>query len=188
MFTPVRAARRRPRLRLATCRALAGWNVQAAGTAAPPKTRRDARFGVRLGSEPESKPLLFECDTSALPPRSGEQWAEPPEWAPKADGYPAASLQQREGDHVCVLGTNGAGKATLAAAMLARAGAAVVGRSPRPDETESVSFTDHERFVREHGGETVVRVLGGPNDAAVRQLIVQLGLYDCWPKRVEVLN
>jgi ABC-type molybdenum transport system ATPase subunit/photorepair protein PhrA len=99
----------------------------------------------------------------------------------------AVSLQQREGDHVCVLGTNGAGKATLAAAMLGHV-TAVTGRAPEPGETDSVSFADHERFVREHGCETVVKVLGGPNDAAVRQLIVQLGLYDCWPKRIEVLS
>lgn len=55
-------------------------------------------------------------------------------------------------------------------------------------ESASVSFADHEAFVEEWRGETVVRALGGANDAAVRQLVVQLGLYDCWPKRVEVLS
>jgi len=86
-----------------------------------------------------------------------------------------------------LVGENGAGKTRLALQLA----------ELHPAEaTGEISFAAHARFVRECGERHVIRVLqddgGGASDGAsdgvVRQLLVSLGLYDCYAKKVEHLS
>lgn len=105
--------------------------------------------------------------------------------------FEGAGYELRFGDHVLVMGGNGAGKSLFWQALAGRR-SLVEGKEdggkpkqPKGDVGGSkalmfMSFSMHERFLEQHGQRVVADVLGGASDPLARRLIVTLGLYPLW--------
>ena len=114
---------------------------------------------------------------------------------------PNAAYELRFGDHVCVVGPNGSGKSCWWQALSGRASLAdddeqqeeggVHKASSGAQQTKAfmyMSFSMHGHFLAQHRDRVVADVLGGASDPLARRLIVTLGLYPLWYKKVGFLS
>ncbi len=103
--------------------------------------------------------------------------------------FAGAAYELCFGDHVLVSGANGSGKAAfwqaLSGRRLGEGKEAEVGGSKK---LMFMSFSMHEHFLERHGQRVVADVLGGAGDPLARRLIVTLGLYPLWYKKVAWLS
>lgn len=103
--------------------------------------------------------------------------------------FEGASYELRFGDHVLVMGGNGAGKSLFWQALGGKRGLGGKDGKKKTGGGDDVggtkalmymSFNMHERFLEQHGQRVVADVLGGTSDPLARRLIVTLGLYPLW--------
>jgi energy-coupling factor transporter ATP-binding protein EcfA2 len=122
-------------------------------------------------------------------------------------GFEGSSYELRFGDHVLVTGANASGKSAFWQALSGRRsllqpqqGDGAGGSSSSSSTSSSnedvggskalmyMSFDMHEEFLEKHGRRVVADVLGGASDPLARRLIVTLGLYPLWYKKISWLS
>lgn len=136
--------------------------------------------------------LLARLDGSGIDVDAGEEG--------RSRALEGVHYELRFGDHVLVMGENGSGKSAFGQALSGRRSLLEVEAPPLPSsqakanvgggpkEIVFLSFKMHERFLEAHGQRVVADVLGGASDPLARRLIVTLGLYPMWAKRLSWLS